>query len=249
MTLSTQPLPSIGAPNSTEDAKIRSLLSEIQGIVNGGIDTSNLAAAAGVTEAQLAAVLVSRLGVGTTGRGKSIIATSESRTNTAYGTLTTPDKVTVTLPADGLIVATYQATWQESVSGAARAAFFIGANQQVMQSGTSQLPAPVAAATGSSTAARDYPLVSSGGGLMSVVSTSGGFAADLTTGQAVGAYGTTVIEETTVARSSGASLFYAGGPCHIFAAAGTYDVTVQFKASSGSVSAKNRKLWCWTMGF
>lgn len=35
----------------------------------------------------------------------------------------------------------------------------------------------------------------------------------------------------------------------LFAAAGTYDVSVQFKSSSGTVTAKERKLWVWTMGF
>jgi hypothetical protein len=34
-----------------------------------------------------------------------------------------------------------------------------------------------------------------------------------------------------------------GGVCYVFAAAGTYDVSVQFKASSGSITAKSRKLW------
>lgn len=42
MTLSSQPLPNLGSPNSTEDSKVRSLLSELQGIVNGGIDTANI---------------------------------------------------------------------------------------------------------------------------------------------------------------------------------------------------------------
>lgn len=32
-------------------------------------------------------------------------------------------------------------------------------------------------------------------------------------------------------------------------AAGTYDVSVQFKASSGSVTVKERKLWIVSMGF
>lgn len=53
MTQSTQPLPTLGSPNSTEDSKVRSLLSEIQGIVNGNIDASNLAAAA-ITSAKFA---------------------------------------------------------------------------------------------------------------------------------------------------------------------------------------------------
>jgi hypothetical protein len=42
MTLSSQPLPNVNAPNATEDPKIRSLLSELQGIVNGGLDSSNI---------------------------------------------------------------------------------------------------------------------------------------------------------------------------------------------------------------
>ena len=40
-----------------------------------------------------------------------------------------------------------------------------------------------------------------------------------------------------------------GGFTFAFAAAGTYTVSVQFKASSGSVTASNRKLWVWTIGF
>ncbi|UTI65603.1 hypothetical protein NBH00_05180 [Paraconexibacter antarcticus] len=42
MTLSTQPLPTLGASNSTEDPKVRSLLSELQNILNGGLDGTNL---------------------------------------------------------------------------------------------------------------------------------------------------------------------------------------------------------------
>lgn len=45
MTLSSQPLPTIGAPNSTEDSKVRGLLAEIQGIINGALDSSNIASA------------------------------------------------------------------------------------------------------------------------------------------------------------------------------------------------------------
>jgi hypothetical protein len=42
MTQSTQPLPTIGGSNSTEDPKVRSLLAELQGILNGQVDGSNL---------------------------------------------------------------------------------------------------------------------------------------------------------------------------------------------------------------
>jgi hypothetical protein len=39
------------------------------------------------------------------------------------------------------------------------------------------------------------------------------------------------------------------GVVDIFAPAGTYTVSAQFKATSGSVAAKERKLWCWTKEF
>lgn len=164
----------------------------------------------------------------TTRRGKAIIATTEARTNVAYGTLTTPDQVTVTLPTDGLIAVAYQAAWQESVSGTAKAAIFIGANQlKTVNVGA----APALQDSGSPSTGvainTDAALGSGAGGLYTG---SGGPFADVTTGQTVGAVG-------------------GNGPCYIFAAAGTYIVSVQFKASSGTVTVKNRKLWVWTLGF
>ena len=240
MTLSTQPLPSIGAANATEDPKVRSLLSELQGIVNGGIDSTNLAAAAGVTEAQLAAVLATRLGLGSSGRGKTNIATTEARANTAYGTLTTPDKVTVTLPTDGLVAVAYQATWQESVVGAARAAIFVGATQLKGARPGQSAPLAQEAQHGSGTTGQDVPLASYAGGLSSISgSVASAYGGDVTTGQVIGG---------GLSTDSGANV-NTYGPCFVFAAAGTYDITVQYKASSGSVTAKNRKLWAWTLGF
>lgn len=172
-------------------------------------------------------------------RGKSIIATTESRTNTAYGKLTTPDQVTgVVLPTDALIAVGFQATWQESVNDAARAAIFVGATQlKIAAENVSAAPAVQEAACGQA-AATDGVVASGPGGLAGAATGSGGLAytGDVTTGQVLGvipAAGTTA----------------GGGPCYIFAAAGTYDISVQFKASSGSVTAKNRKLWVWTVGF
>lgn len=42
MTIPTQPLPTVGQPNSTEDPKVRSALSELQTILTAGIDSTNL---------------------------------------------------------------------------------------------------------------------------------------------------------------------------------------------------------------
>jgi hypothetical protein len=74
-----------------------------------------------------------------------------------------------------------------------------------------------------------------------VLATATPYTEDFTTGQVVGAGPQMSVSAT--------SPQLVGGPCYIFAAAGTYTVSVQFKSSSGSVTAKNRKLWAWTLGF
>lgn len=166
--------------------------------------------------------------------GKSMVATEESRTAAAYGLLATPDRVrNIVLPTDGLIVVAYQAQWYETVDSAARAAIFIGANQlrgqQVNVGPVAQEAEPVGGAN------ILQPLASSPRGLNS---RSGAAATsvtlDVTSGQVV-AYDI--------------SGDYGGGPAHIFAAAGIYDVSVQFKVSSGGVFVSSRKLWVWTQSF
>lgn len=227
--------------------------------VQANFDTAKAAINGGLDGANLTAVTAANLGLtrgATSSRGKSIVGTSESRTNTAYGLLATPDKVTVALPADGLIFVAYQATWQESVSGAGRAAICLNGTQQMVAApaataGTSTA-VTVAAATTGATAGTDHALASSSVGLISA-STGLAYTGDVTTGQSVGL--APYSPSGTIGCELGTSVFSlpagvgAGGHCEIFAAAGTYDVSIQFKASSGSVSAKNRRLWVWTVGF
>ncbi len=180
--------------------------------------------------------------------GSSIIATSEARTNTAYGTLTTPDQVTgLVLPTSGLIAVWYQATWQESVAGAARAAVFVGANQLKVQSGGSVVAQ--AAATSASSASVNSPISTAPVGLISVKSAFS--TADVTTGQvvSVGAQGGAVPATWDAGGSVFTSTDGVGGPCYVFAAAGTYTIGVQFKASSGSVTASNRRLYVQALPF
>jgi len=181
-------------------------------------------------------------------RGATNISTTESRTNAAYGLLTTPDKVTVTLATNGLIVVAYQALWQESAAGAGRAAIFLGANQ--LKTGVANsAPLTQAASLGSGTeqVGVDAHLVTCSFGLFSefLASASPGASADVTTGQALGAVGTSGTSNVMMEIGGSQRAFsdLGGGYCKLFAAAGTYDVSVQFKASSGSVTVKNRKLW------
>lgn len=179
-------------------------------------------------------------------RGKSIITTEEPRTNTAYGLLTTPDRVqNIAVPAESLLVVAYQATWKCSVAQAARAAIFIGANQLKATADNAAAPAVSEASHRNGGADVYVPLFSTGQGLGSS-SGPANYSGDVTTGQAfgliTGASGYNAIAPGEPYKS--------GGPCQIFGLpAGTYDISVQFKASSGSVTAKNRKLWVWTVGF
>lgn len=160
-------------------------------------------------------------------RGKFIQATAGTRSNTAYGALSNgPDQVaSVILPADGFIVVYYQAVWQSSVASAGKAALFLGANQVQLADTSSSSPI-LQEATSSSTIARDLPLVATQVGIRSSVDLGTAYTGDVTTGQIIGGSGTDV----------------PNGPLYIFAAAGTYTVSIQFKATSGSVTVKNRIL-------
>lgn len=204
--------------------------------------------AAGLTRDDLETAITQSLGLTTTAaghggaavrRGKSIVATEESRTNTAYGTLTTPDQVAnVVLPTDGLIVVAYQALWRPSdASAIARAAIFVGSNQ-LMWADNDGAPAvqEVSFDASSNAASIGYAsLATSGRGLESPqVAATANPESQVTTGQVI---------------YSKASSSANGGPCYLFAAAGSYTVSIQFKATVGAVFAKDRKLWVWTIGF
>jgi hypothetical protein len=188
-------------------------------------------------------------------RGACSIATSESRTNTAYGLLATPDQVAgIVLPADGLIAVCYQATWQNSVVGAGEAAIFLGSNQLQVQgwdATTGHQPLPQSAC--GAPAGLNTPLFTVPVGLATGTSATA-FNNDATTGQAIGAFlysgalGAKIGAQQTTFQFTNSTIML-GGRCYIFAAAGTYTVSVQFKASSGSVTASNRKLWCQALSF
>lgn len=173
---------------------------------------------------------------------KSIIATEQSRENTAYGTLATPDEVTVALPENGLLIVNYSAMWSQSVASAARAAIFIGTNQLKAYGGAGPPNAESARMTAGTAAF--FLLSSHPIGLVS--GTYSGYAGDATTGQSGGLAKVCYYEVGAEAYETGPATKVesaAGGACEIRGLpAGTYKVGVQFKASSGTVTAKNRAL-------
>jgi len=189
------------------------------------------------------------------GGGSTNISTSQSTSSTSYTTLSTADQVTgLVVPTNGLIAVWYQATWSESVAGAARAAIFIGSNQ--LKTPAVQFNASVtqaAATDASSNAGANIPLASCPAGLISSNASSGTYSGDVTTGQAQGAfnsYFTMELNGSVGTPDAFGSAMPFGGPCYIDnLPAGTYTISVEFKASSGSVTAANRRLRAQVIAF
>lgn len=204
---------------------------------NGNLDADNLSAAIRALLAQAGLTYDTNIR-----RGKSVIATAEATTNTSYALLATPDQVSnITLPTDGLIAVAYQALWKKASAGdLGDAAIFLGANQARGANVGTSGSAPVQQAELGTTDANIYhPLASCGAGLLGSGTNMGADAAGVTTGQIVGSKA-----------ANWGTLITNGGPCYIFAAAGTYNVSVQFKSGAGNaVTVKERKLWVWTLGF
>lgn len=222
-----------GAAENTND--LNTILNDIK-TWSTSIDASNIVDGT-VTETELTASLLGKVGVSdavNVRRGKSIITTAELVTSTTYAFATTPDRVSaVVLPTDGLMFVIYRATWKESVDDAARAAIFLGTDQ-LTRSGPG-LPDKVCSGLlnqGSSGTPTQYsPLGTPIFGFDGAAVVGPPYGGDVTTGQLV---------------SGSANGF---DMAVIMAAAGTYDVSVKFKSTSGNVTVKDRKLWVWTMGF
>jgi hypothetical protein len=183
-------------------------------------------------------------GISTSGarrRGKSIVPAAETRTNSAYGSMPTPDVVRgIEVPSDGLLFIAYRAQWRETVAGAARAAIFVGSSQLQNLLESSGYSAQEGR-TNNSSANLWGLLVSHGVGLNGNAISSPTPLAIPTTGASLG------IDQGPLGAST--SRVYGGGVIAVEVAAGRYDVGVQFRATSGSVTAQDRALRVWSNGF
>lgn len=218
---------------------------------DGDIATTELADDA-VTAAKLTdAVKVGLSEPGIVRRDSCMIATQESRTNTAYGKLTTPDEIeNVVLEVDGFIEIDFLAIWECSVADAGRAAIFIGENQLKIDRGTIN-PVPQAAwlnttdsTTGIPTVLGTTPQGLVSGGTAGVVTSS-----PVATGQVLGAAPVYTGNMELDGNPLTFSELFLGGSVRVEAAAGAYDVSIRFKSASGSVTVKNRRLRVWTQAF
>lgn len=203
----TLEIPAEGSPNTTEDPKIKAAIKAY----NESLNSENDVTYEGIAKGNLGRLYA-----------PTVIATEESRTNTAFATLTTADEVkSVVLPENGLIQIGYRALIKSSVSAAGRAAIFIGANQLKTEAGVQE---SISVGT---TFHKHYTFA---GGIGRGAEEAASFS---TTGEAIA-----VVEGG----------FFYGGLATIFAAAGTYNISVQYRATSGSVTAKERKLWVGVLG-
>ena len=196
------------------------------GLAPGSVLSGNVAAnQIGFQHLTLAAA--QNLGVNISGnisQGYLSIPTSQTLTAPASYTLAaTPDQISnIVITTGGLIFFAYQATWSASVATNGRAAIFLGSNQ--VQIASNSQAAPVVQEASSPNATNLRPLVSSQTGLVSDTSTGAAYTGNVATGQVLGD-------------------LVGAGVTIIFAPAGTYNISVQFKAASGNVTVVNRQMW------
>jgi hypothetical protein len=150
-----------------------------------------------------------------------VIAKEETRESATFGTLPTADLIKeIKVSEKGLLRIGYSARFKSSVSGAGKAAIFLGANQLKLYTTEPKVQ------TVSTVVTTFRHLSTTWNGL--TVSTSGeATGADVTTGQLV-------------------SASVEGGEASLWVAPGTYEVSVQYRATSGNVAGKERRLWVET---
>jgi hypothetical protein len=248
LTYTWDPIP--GGANE-DIGQVNANFTDLKTLLNGNLDKTNLSTDV-IGSDEVDPTLAATLGVSKTAsvrRGKSIIATSEARTNAAFGTLTTPDQVqNLVLPSDGLIAVLFSAQWKESVVNDAEAAIFLGSTQVTLFNQSINIAQTATLGSGAAgTADRWTPLSTGPVGLISREA-AGDTPDPVTTGQIAG-FSSSEIASNRASHNHIIVAGPTGGACFIYAAAGTYDVSIRFRGATGTVTAKNRKLWVWTLGF
>lgn len=244
MTELAYPLPEIGEPSIAADPRTLAALINIKAWTQGQIDSTNLKAG-GIEGASLksetitgskiapATIKSSNIEAGVFGAvalTKSVIATEESRTNTAFGTLGTPDELTVVMPEDGLFGVSFQANWKESVSSSAAAGLFfkqgLGAAVAVKIQLTNSTSLSTVESSAIGHAGVWQPLTNSSNGLV--------------TGSGAVNVATETFGVPTVVGMAGE--VSGGGFLLLASEAGSFKLSIRYKSSSGTVTVKNRIL-------
>ncbi|HET7455395.1 MAG TPA: hypothetical protein VFJ76_07740 [Solirubrobacterales bacterium] len=214
-------LPRTNQTGANEWSDVESNDAALAKVINGELDNENIAKAAGITREKLASDAKGIVGTWYTPK---IINTEESRTNTAFGTMPTADEITgVVIPENGLVVIGYRAVAKSTVEAAGTFAAFLGSNQ--IKAGVVAGSPEVRQVNLTGTEFKPIGMTASG-----PAAGNGAYSGDVTTGQLL------------IPTLSSSPLAV------VFAAPGTYSVSMQFKASSGAVTVKERKLWVAVLG-
>lgn len=119
MALINPSLPIVNQPDSSEEPKIPTALSQILAQLNGGLDSTNIADGS-IQPADIASTLADLLGItagGVTRRGFAQVSTLETTTSASDVDLATlGPSVTVTVPANGLVLVHAEVDIKNSVS-------------------------------------------------------------------------------------------------------------------------------------
>lgn len=162
-------------------------------------------------------------------RGHTNIATSEARTNTVYGLWTTPDQVTeLVLPPDGLFRVGFQGDVQQAAAG-------VGAGKVAIFLNSTQLKQPDTPNNVQEVSPFNV------GGVDSIICSA---LFGLTTVDPGGVFTSFAATGTTLGRSPESG---SGSLCEIWAAAGTYHLSIQSKSTSLAMTAKQRKFWVFVV--
>jgi hypothetical protein len=201
-------LPRLNQTGANEWGDVEANDVAIRELINGGLDNENIAVGANIARSKLEG---GAQGIAGQWYTPKVIETEESRTNVAFGTLTTADEIPgVVVPTNGKLVINYRAHVKSSVAGAGRVALFVGANQLTNAISSNSLEGNI------------------GGTAFGVLRTEGN--------------GTLTFSEG-VSTADSATGFLIGAALEFAVPAGTYTVSAQYKATSGSVTAKERKFW------
>lgn len=220
----TLEIPVIGSANSIADPRVKASLEAL----NNKLDGSNNIPAGSIGSEAVETAKIKNEAVTNAKLANEAkpfdwytpksIATEESRENAAFGTLTTKDEITGVVLPENGLIVV-------GFKGKFKSSVS-NAGRAAIFIGANQLKVnAIASEVSTSTTEERRLLTTSEGGL--VAATNSAFS---TTG------------ETTASASAGSGLNY------IYAAAGTYAISVQFKASSGTITAKERTLWVAVMG-
>lgn len=193
---------------------------------------------------------------GATNAKQAIIDTEQTRESASYGLMTTPDRVQgIVVPEGGLIVVAFQAIWKTAGASIGRAALFVNENQLKVNvpHATTPIYAKEEASHVDSEGAKWNLLNSFPLGLASVANLTASIGAFPTTGLAHSPGWKASNNMTFRLEEEGVVTNVLGQPglCVISnLAAGTYEIGVRFKTSSGAaVTVKERRLHVWTREF